>query len=549
MTDTITTEAEQSTGEHPALGVIEHLDPHVLVLDINVRDEAALGAQFVASVKEHGVLTPIAAVRDRDGQLRVRSGQRRTLAAREAGLASVPVYVRAASAGEDHKAELVERVSEQIVENDQRAQLTELQRTRGIQQMIDAGVSITRVAKKLSVGKDTVKAAAAAAKSQAAMQGLAEGQLSLGEAAAITEFEDMPGAIKRLMQVAGTRSFEHIVAQLRQERAAAEAEAKAAQPYVERGFSWLQQRPGISDPGCIAVHHLLTADGAQADEQAVTDPAQWAVLLYETEIVVDLATGEAVDEDDVDWDTEDQPEATPAEGLRHADTVTDASGYVPQYFCLDFRAAGLTPEPWFARRAGLAEDTGTGESTVDLDAEGLQALRERAEAERAEADKRERRKVLALNKLGDAAMGVRRDFLTKLLARKTPPKGAAIFVATCLAGDPYLLTHHNAVETTAELLGIERAAVVKQASDLGAGGDNRAQVITLALVLGALESATPKDAWRRAAYGYGPHVGSADYLRWLASNDYPLAAVEEIITGTTDSETVYGEYLSDAGKQ
>ncbi|OBF24099.1 nuclease [Mycobacterium kubicae] len=549
MTDTITTEAEQNTAEHPALGVIEHIDPKSLVLDTNVRDEATLGAQFVASIKEHGVLTPIAAVRDRDGQLRVRSGQRRTLAAREAGLASVPVYVRTATAGEDDKAQLVERVSEQIVENDQRAQLTELQRTRGIQQMIDAGVSITRVAKKLSVGKDTVKAAAAAAKSEAAMRGLAEGQLSLSEAAALTEFEDLPGAINRLMQVAGTRSFEHVVAQLRQERAAAEAEAAAAQPYVERGFTWLQQRPDASDPGCIALHHLRTADGAEADEQAVTDPAQWAVLLYETEIVVDVATGEAVDEDDVDWDTQDQPEASPAEGLRHADTVTDATGYVPQYFCLDFRAAGLTPEPWFARRAGLAEDTSSGEGAVELDADAAQARRERIEAERAEADKRERRKVLALNKLGDAAMGVRRDFLTKLLARKTPPKGAAIFVATCLAGDPYLLTHHNAVETTAELLGIERAAVAKQASDLGAGGDNRAQVITLALVLGALESATPKDAWRRPAHGYGPRVGSADYLRWLASNDYPLAAVEEIITGTTDAETVYSEYLSDAGKQ
>lgn len=417
MTDTITSEAEQSTSQHPALGTIEHIDPHTLIVDANVRDHADLNAQFVASIKEHGVLTPIAAVRDRDGQLRVRSGQRRTLAAREAGLASVPVYVRAATAGEDDKAQLVERVSEQIVENDQRAQLTELQRTRGIQQMIDAGVSITRVAKKLSVGKDTVKAAAAAAKSEAAMQGLAEGQLSLSEAAAITEFEDMPGAIKRLMQVAGTRSFEHIVAQLRQERAAAEAEATAAQPYVERGFTWLQQRQETSDPGCIALHHLLTADGAEADEQAVTDPAQWAVLLYETEIVVDVATGEALDEDDVDWDTQDQPEATPAEGLRHASTVTDATGYVPQYFCLDFRAAGLTPEPWFARRAGLAEDTGSGDGAVDLDADAAQARRERAETERAEADKRERRKVLALNKLGDAAMGVRRDFLTKLLAR------------------------------------------------------------------------------------------------------------------------------------
>lgn len=157
--------------------------------------------------------------------------------------------------------------------------------------------------------------------------------------------------------------------------------------------------------------------------------------------------------------------------------------------------------------------------------------------------------MLALNKLGDASMDVRRDFLKKLLARKTPPKGAAIFVATCLSRDAYLLTHHNALDTTAELLGIDRAAVAEQAAQLGANGDNRAHVITLALVLGALESATPKDAWRGTTPCTAHRVGSADYLRWLAANDYPLAAVEEIIAGTTDAETVYDQYLSGAGKQ
>lgn len=135
MTDTITTENEQSTSQHPAPGTIEHIDPHTLIVDANVRDQADLNAPFVASVKEHGVLTPIVVVRDSDGQLWVRSGQRRTLAAREAALPTVPVYVRAATAGTDEKAQLVERVCEQIVENDQRTRLTDVQRPRGIQQI------------------------------------------------------------------------------------------------------------------------------------------------------------------------------------------------------------------------------------------------------------------------------------------------------------------------------------------------------------------------------------------------------------------------------
>ena len=43
------------------------------------------------------MLIPIAAVGGADGRVLVRMGQRRTLAARQAGLANVPVYVRTAS--------------------------------------------------------------------------------------------------------------------------------------------------------------------------------------------------------------------------------------------------------------------------------------------------------------------------------------------------------------------------------------------------------------------------------------------------------------------
>ena len=51
------------------------------------------------------------------------------------------------------------------------------------------------------------------------------------------------------------------------------------------------------------------------------------------------------------------------------------------------------------------------------------------------------------------------------------------------------------------------------AAGLAANGDGRAQVITLALVLGALEARTPKDAWRNTTPSWSHHVGSAEYLR------------------------------------
>lgn len=41
----------------------------------------------------------------------------------------------------------IDRIVHQIVTNDQKQDLTDAQRARGIQQMIDAGMSVTEVAK------------------------------------------------------------------------------------------------------------------------------------------------------------------------------------------------------------------------------------------------------------------------------------------------------------------------------------------------------------------------------------------------------------------
>ena len=56
--------------------------------------------------------------------------------------------------------------------------------------------------------------------------------------------------------------------------------------------------------------------------------------------------------------------------------------------------------------------------------------------------------------------------------------------------------------------------VDKLIAALGDGGDGRAQVITLGLVLGALEGRTPKDAWR--AHHSSQVAGSAGAREYLA---------------------------------
>jgi hypothetical protein len=51
-------------------GTIEHLDPHTLTIEANVRPNAPITPAFVQSIKENGVLTPVLGHRADDGMRR-----------------------------------------------------------------------------------------------------------------------------------------------------------------------------------------------------------------------------------------------------------------------------------------------------------------------------------------------------------------------------------------------------------------------------------------------------------------------------------------------
>ena len=62
-------------------------------------------------------------------------------------------------------------------------------------------------------------------------------------------------------------------------------------------------------------------------------------------------------------------------------------------------------------------------------------------------------------------------------------------MAGCLARDKFLLDQHHGDDIAGELLGVDGGSAVRKLVDsLGAGGDARAQMITLALVLGSMEA-------------------------------------------------------------
>jgi ParB family chromosome partitioning protein len=413
-------------------GELQQIDPRDLQLEDNVRAEASLTKDFIASVRELGVLMPVIAVRNPDGGLLVRAGQRRTAAAREAGLSAIPVYIT------DEGTDDASRLVTQIVENDQRLGLNANDRTLGIHALIDTGMSVTKVAKRLSIPAAQVKKTSAVARSKAALEAMQRESLTLDQAAEIAEFEDDPEVVEILIGAAKRNYFDHELARQKSEREYQKRHAEAAEAYTKRGVTVLDRRPDYDDNTIVSEYSLVDANGDELSREAIVasveaNPQAWSVSLSEESLYTD-SEGNAIEESKIDWATEDDPDSEPEEGFFHADSVKETTVFVAdQYYCLDPEAVGLAVSERFLRRTGGSQ----GDATPTI-------------AQR-EAEKRERRKVLALNKAGDTAQGVRRAFVTGLLQRKTAPKGSALFVARMLSADPSLLSGYTAVTTAAEL--------------------------------------------------------------------------------------------------
>ena len=163
-----------------ATPTLEMLDPATLTVDINVRKDAALTADFVASIKEHGVMEPVIAHRKDDGAVHVLMGQRRTRAAVEAERPLIPVLLI-------DSPEEAERIVTQVVENIQRAELTEADEADAYHQLSLIGVPAAAIAKKTGRTKDKVESALKAKASTTGTKALESGY-TLDMALVMTEF-------------------------------------------------------------------------------------------------------------------------------------------------------------------------------------------------------------------------------------------------------------------------------------------------------------------------------------------------------------------------
>ncbi len=95
----------------------------------------------------------VRARRDEDGTLVVLEGQRRTLAAIEAGRTTIPVQII------DGTEDEARRIIEQLAENDHRKDMRDSHRTAAFQQLSLIGLSAAQIAKRTGTDKGVVASA------------------------------------------------------------------------------------------------------------------------------------------------------------------------------------------------------------------------------------------------------------------------------------------------------------------------------------------------------------------------------------------------------
>ena len=240
---------------------LEMIDPTTLTVDINVRKDAALTKEFVASIKEHGVLVPVVAHRKDDGTVHVLMGQRRTLGSIEAGRPTIPGLVA-------DSPEEAERIVTQVVENIQRAELTEADEADAYHQLSLIGVSAAAIAKKTGRTKTTVESALKAKASDAGAAALSKGY-TIEEALVLAEFESDEEATAELESVIMDEPDQlfHVAQQLRDDRERAAALA-AFTAELEAAGTTIVEAPGYNeDNETLRVSSLNRADGERAIEE------------------------------------------------------------------------------------------------------------------------------------------------------------------------------------------------------------------------------------------------------------------------------------------
>ncbi|MCD5348433.1 ParB N-terminal domain-containing protein [Agromyces sp. S2-1-8] len=456
-------------------GAVEHIDPQSIVIEANVRPGDTmkpLTKEFIATIREHGVVMPVHGYRDEQGNVLVRMGQRRTLAAREAGLATIPVYIV------DGDQSTARRIIDQLIENEQRSDLTEAERSAAWQQLAFEGMTPNKIAKSTGTKVERVKQGLAVADNAVATAAVVEHEIDLAQAATLIEFEDSPEIVAELIEVAKTdpEQFQHAAQRARSAREIAAKIEEHAVPLREAGFEVLTERPRWDNEDYLDLYRLTTAEGERVDRDTLATLDGRAVLI----------TGM--------WRVDDTPRF--------------------EYFLRGWKEAGY--------RAASAERASSNKGPMT------------------DEQKAQRKALVANNKAWAAAEVVRREWLATFMSRKTLPKDAAQFIARGLTfhrGDVYrAMQEGNSLAHT--LLGIDPGSGWRadKLAEFVTANPTKAQHVSLAIVLGGIEDNTDRGAWRY------PEADKAAYLAQIAAWGYTLSEVEQlVIDGAAEKATARAE--------
>jgi ParB family chromosome partitioning protein len=171
-----------------------HIDPHAIVPNPRqprTHFDADDLAELVHSVREFGVLQPVVVRAVGDGQYELIMGERRTRAAREAGLDSIPAVVR--DTADEHL------LRDALLENLHRSELNPLEEASAYQQLLeDFGITQEELAGRIGRSRPQISNTIRLLKLPVPVQQrVAAGVLSAGHARAILSL-DTPEAMQRL---------------------------------------------------------------------------------------------------------------------------------------------------------------------------------------------------------------------------------------------------------------------------------------------------------------------------------------------------------------
>jgi ParB family chromosome partitioning protein len=180
-----------SAGTGPALIPLDKLsaNPNQPRKDF---DEEAL-MELAASIREHGIIQPLLVEKTGDGSYIIIAGERRSRAARMAGLTEVPALIR--SYTDEQRMEI------SLIENIQRADLNPLEEAMAYRQLMDlTGLSQDEVAVRVGKNRTTVTNTLRLLKlPQVMQQALRDGDISPGHGRALLSITD-PLARETLFQ-------------------------------------------------------------------------------------------------------------------------------------------------------------------------------------------------------------------------------------------------------------------------------------------------------------------------------------------------------------